>query len=338
MRIAGQPDAERQLNGALSAPVHAYLFEGPAGSGKKMAARVFAAGLIGGTDRDERLVLSGAHPDVREIERVGAAISAEQAEEVVRLSALAPIEGPRKVLILDEFHLLRAEAAARLLQTIEEPPASTVFIITADDVPPELVTIASRCARIRFRPLSADAIRQILLGEGVNDDRAADAATATAGNLDRARILAGDTGASIRRDAFAGVADRLDGTGAMVSDIVAELLGLIEAAAAPLAERQAREAAVLDERVKAMGERGSGRKTLEDRHKRELRRHRTDELKAGLTEIASSYRNRLTRGSSRRDRDMVAGVALVHEVIESLERNPNETLQLQRLLLRLPAL
>ena len=80
-----------------------------------------------GECRDCRLALSGEHPDVQLIEREGAAISAAQAEDIVRRAALAPVEGRRKVLVLDEFHLLRPEAAARLLKTIEEPSPSTVF-------------------------------------------------------------------------------------------------------------------------------------------------------------------------------------------------------------------
>ena len=100
--VVGQDVAIAQLRAAAdSGPVHAYLFVGPAGSTKLQAARAFAARLIsGGEDpdqRDARLILSSAHPDVREIRRVGAAISADQAREIVRLSSLAPTEGYRKV-------------------------------------------------------------------------------------------------------------------------------------------------------------------------------------------------------------------------------------------------
>ncbi len=130
--VVGQPRAVERLTRAADQPVHAYLFVGPAGSTKKQAARAFAALLIGGVDdpeaRDARLALAGMHPDIREIERSGPAISAEQAREIVRLSSLAPIESDRKVLILAEFHLLRPEGAALLLKTIEEPPPSTIFI------------------------------------------------------------------------------------------------------------------------------------------------------------------------------------------------------------------
>ena len=145
--VVGQPSAIALLSAAAKDPVHAYLFVGPPGCTKFEAARAFAGLVVdpsGDADgRDARLARAGEHPDVREIHRVGAAIDKAQAEEVVRLAALSPVEGRRKVLILDEFHLLRPEGAARLLKTVEEPPPSTVFVIVADDVPHDLVTIAS---------------------------------------------------------------------------------------------------------------------------------------------------------------------------------------------------
>jgi DNA polymerase-3 subunit delta' len=339
--IVGQPDAVLQLAAAASAPVHAYLFVGPAGSGKRAAARAFAATLIcahGGCGlcRDCRLTLAGRHPDVREIERTGPAISVDQADEIVRSAALAPIESPRKVMILDEFHLLRAEGAARLLKTIEEPPGSTTFLVLADDVPPELVTVASRCVRIDFRALADADVTSVLLAEGHDADHAALAARAAGGNLDRARVLVIDPGLVVRREAFERLPRRLDGTGAAVVKAVDELLGLIEAAAAPLQERQAIEVAALDVRVEQVGERGSGRRALEERHKREARRHRVDELRAGLAVLAAAYRDELVAGS-RDAAGAVSAVARIHDAIEVLDRNPNEALLLQDLFLRLPA-
>ena len=137
--VVGQPRAVERLIRAADQPVHAYLFVGPAGSTKTQAARAFAALLIGGVDdpeaRDARLALAGMHPDIREIERSGPAISVDQSREIVRLSSLAPIESDRKVMILAEFHLLLPQGAALLLKTIEEPPPSTIFIVLADFVP-----------------------------------------------------------------------------------------------------------------------------------------------------------------------------------------------------------
>src|SRR4051812_38420184 len=102
--VVGQTGVIETLQRAAVHPVHAYLFLGPPGSGKRAAARAFAALLLDGSgdvdSRDVRLALAGEHPDVREIERQGASISRDQIVEVIRLAATAPAEGARKVLIL----------------------------------------------------------------------------------------------------------------------------------------------------------------------------------------------------------------------------------------------
>ncbi|MEJ7800129.1 MAG: hypothetical protein WKF60_06400 [Ilumatobacter sp.] len=340
--VVGQADAIERLTRSADDPVHAYLFIGPAGSTKKEAARAFASLLIGGVDdasqRDAELVLRGEHPDVKEVARVGPSISFEQAREIVRTASLAPSEGSRKVMILDEFHLLRPEGAALLLKTIEEPPESTVFLIVADFVPHDLITISSRCARIDFRSVEPQRIADRLVLEGVDPDSANEAAIASGGNVDRARVLAADPELAARRRSFAETPYALDGTGTRVMSLVEDLLARIEAAAAPLVERQEAEVIALDERIKQYGERGSGKKSLEDSHKRELRRHRTDELLAGLTVIASTYRDALVAGSVARPDSVAEAVQRIHHSMESLERSPNEALLMQALLWSLPVL
>ena len=341
--VVGQTAAVDQLRAAIErGPVHAYLFNGPPGSTKLEAARAFAAATIAGTeetdDRDVRLIMRGEHPDVREVRRTGAAISAEQAREIVRVASLAPSEGDRKVLVLDEFHLLRPEGAALMLKTIEEPPDSTTFVILTDFVPHELVTIASRCARIDFRPIDQQLIAAKLVAEGIDPARAGAASHAAFGDLDRARLLATDPALAERRKAFGEAAHALDGTGHAATTTAARLIELIDAAAEPLTERHAAEVAELDERIKAFGERGSGRKQLEDRHKRELRRHRTDELRSGLAVLAGTYRDAAVDGSLRDPGSARDAVHRVHGALESLERNPNERLLLESLLWSLPPL
>lgn len=344
--VVGQKPAVEHLRAAAArGPVHAYLFVGPAGSTKLEAARAFAASLMSsGEDReqrDARLILAGEHPDVREVHRIGASISADQAKEVVRVSSLAPTEGARKVLILDEFHLLSPNGAAMMLKTIEEPPDSTMFIILCDFIPHDLITISSRCARIDFRTIGADVIAARLLTEGINPAGAMVASKAALGNLDRARVLATDPALAERRKAFLGAPGQLDGTGAVAMRLAGELLALIDAAAAPLAAKHESEIVDLDARIKEHGERGSGKKQLEDRHKRELRRHRTDELRSGLATLASVYRDQAlastTPGSGGFD---IAGcadaVAQVHRALEAMDRNPNERLLLESLLWSLP--
>ncbi len=340
-RVIGQARAVGHLRRAAAVgPVHAYLFVGPSGSTKHEAARAFAAAILTGdadpAGRDARLAAEGAHPDVHEIERVGARILTPQAEEIIRIASRSPVEGARKVLILHEFHLVTPEVAAWLLKSIEEPPASTTFIVLADFVPPDLVTIASRCVRVEFRTIPDDVLAAQLVAEGVEPATAAGVAAAAGGDLSRARVLAGDPSLVERRLAFADLPRRLDGTGAAVMRAVDDLLAQIDAAAAPLAERQSAEVAELDARREQFGERWSGRKTLEDRHRRELRRHRVDELRSGLGVLAGAYRDLLVAGDHPRSDRLVQAVTRIHDAVEALERNPNEPLLLQSLLWSLP--
>jgi DNA polymerase-3 subunit delta' len=340
--VVGQPRAVERLRRTAESPVHAYLFVGPAGSTKKEAARAFATRLMTGSDdrtgRDAELIMRGDHPDVTEVERVGAHILKDQAVEVIHASSLAPVEGDHKVMILNEFHLLDPEAAARLLKTIEEPPASTTFLILADSIPHDLVTIASRCTRIDFGVIPDGVIAEQLIAEGADTDTAHEAAKAAGGNLGRARLLAADPALVERRRAFAAVPHRIDGHGNTVVELVDDLLARIEEAAAPLVERHAREVAELQERIERYGLRGSGKDEMEKRHKREMRRHRTDELKAGLTVIAGVYRDAIVAGAGHRTEEFADAVRALHAGIDAFELNPNEQLLLQSLVWSLPPL
>ena len=340
--LVGQERAVAHLRAAARAPVHAYLFAGPPGSGKRPAARAFAAALLcpaggcGECDVCTRVAME-VHPDLVVVEREGAYISIGQAREIQRLAMRTPNERPRKVLVLTDFHLVR-EAAGTLLKVIEEPPASTVFVVLAEHVPSELVTIASRCARVDFGALGVADLVGALVAEGVDRATAAEVAGAAGGRLDRARLLAGDPGFADRRTTWRSVPARLDGTGAAVATIAAELIELLSAAAVgPLQARQAAELAALEERVERSGERGSGRKDLADRHKRELRRLRTDELRFGLATLSAVYRDALVAGTADR-RSAVDALEALRAASENLVRNPSEALLMQALLLRLPPL
>ena len=116
------------------------------------------------------------------------------------------------------------------------------------------------------------------------------------------------------------------------------MLALIEAAASPLTARHAAEVAELEARIAQYGERGSGKKQLADQHKRELRRHRTDELLAGMTVIAGTYRDSLAAGTVAHPDRAVAAVQRIHADMEAFAVNANETLLLQALLWALPPL
>lgn len=339
--VVGQAGAVAQLRAAAThGPVHAYMFLGPAGSTKLQAARAFAARLITGEEeashRDAALILRGEHPDVREVRRTGPRIAKEQAIAIIHEASLTPTEGAKKVMILEEFHLLAPEGAGRLLKIVEEPPESTTFIILADFVPHDLITISSRCARIDFRSIGPDVVAARLVSEGIDPAAAMTAARAALGDLTRARVLATDPALAQRRAAFAGAPHELDGTGAVAMRTAAELRALIDAAADPLVQRQDAEAAALDEQIKRYGERGSGKKQLEDRHRRELRRHLVDELRAGLAAMAGTYRDTAINGGTTDVDGCADAVHRIHQAIETLDRNPNEKLLLESLLWSLP--
>lgn len=336
--VLGQDRAVAQLQASVPAPVHAYLFVGPPGSGRRAAARAFAADLLAagsvGDDagRHRHLALAEQHPDLTVFVPEGASLRDEEAAEIIRAAMRAPVEGDRKVLVLCELHKISV-VAPKLLKIVEEPPPSTVFLILADDVPPELVTIASRAVRIDFRPVPEDLVVERLVAEGVAEGAATDAARAAAGDLDRARLLATDPELADRRTAWQAVPDRLDGTGAAVMVVSAELRALIDRAQAPLDARHVAEVAELAERIERYGQRGSGATQLTAQHKREVRRARVAELRFGLATLARHYTDELA--VARRPQELLDKLAAIQAASEALIRNPNEALLLEDLLLQL---
>ena len=223
-------------------------------------------------------------------------------------------------------------------EATRDAPESTVFIVLADHMPAELVTIASRCIRIDFSAIADDVVAATLRAEGVPPEQAQQSAQAAKGDLSRARLLAVDPNLVVRREMFAQTPYALDGTGRAVVAAVDEIIAAIEAAAAPLVERHAGEVTALEQRIAAMGERGSGKKALEERHKRELRRHRTDELRSGLVTLGGAYRDALVAGHLPRPDSAATAISRIHASLEAFERNPNEQLLLQSLLLGLPSI
>jgi DNA polymerase-3 subunit delta' len=341
--VIGQDQAVAQLTAAAAHPVHAYLLVGPAGSGKRAAARAFAALLLSaGTEgevaaRHVRLALAEAHPDLRIVEPTTAngRMDADTARAIVKQAALSPAEGARKVLVLEDFHLIDRFGAI-LLKYVEEPPASTFFVILAEDVPAELVTIASRAVRVDLGPIPTGAVVERLVGEGVEPARAAAIAEVAAGDVDRARLLATDERFALRLEALRAMPSRLDGTGGRAAELAAEVKALIDDAQDVIDARHEAEVVELQERIERYGQRGSGKKDVEDRHKREVRRHRGAELRLALATFAGAYRSALL--DARHPDQLIEACARIDEAALALERFPNEALLLQALLARLPPL
>lgn len=342
--VIGQERAVRLLRSSVARPLHAYLFLGPPGSGRLQAATAFAAALVCplkgcGECEQCRAALAGEHPDVVVVERRGASIQIEQIREVTRLSLLSPRAGRHQVLVLVDFHLVGTNAPA-LLKTIEEPPDTTVIVVIADSVPADFVTIASRCLEVRFDSLVEADIVRALEADGVPAPRAEAVAQAAGGRLDRARWLVRDEGFGARLQLWRSVPARLDGTGATAAVLAAELVAACSEPVEVVKKRQEEELSHLSELAGQAGERSvPGRPLIEERHRREQRRVRTDELRAGLAALSATYRARLEGSGPPSGLSVnLRAIELVSEAAERLVRNPNETLLLEWLLVRLDGL
>jgi DNA polymerase-3 subunit delta' len=152
-------------------------------------------------------------------------------------------------------------------------------------------------------------------------------------------LLAADERLAHRQEAFASVPYRLDGAGSTVANIVDELFDRIDEASTPLLEQHALELKELEARVSLTGERGSGRKGLQDRHKRQLRKFNTDELRSGLATVAATYHAQIIAQPPHPNADKyMDAVHRIHKTMGSLGLNVNEKLALQALFLQCPSL
>ncbi len=201
--IMGQDKAKKMLLCGLQseATAHAYLFRGPAGVGKKRAARTFAALLncLSPIDGDActaciacRKFQTGSHPDLMVIEPEKGIIKIKQIRELKKNLRFPAMEASRRVVILPDIHstLHRREAANSLLKTLEEPPEDTMFILTADETGDILPTILSRCQKIPFYPLPLDQVADFLAAEhNITPEQATVLASIAEGSLGQAVFL-----------------------------------------------------------------------------------------------------------------------------------------------------
>src|SRR5258708_35709200 len=181
---------------------HAYLFEGPAGVGKRGAALGMGMALscpvapregCGACDTCRRI--EGAlHPDVPTFAPHGAFIIMEQAQAMVSLAQQRPHEAPARVIVVDEADRLNLNAANCLLKALEEPHAGTHFVLCT--TAPERIrpTIRSRTQRVRFRPLSVEALVALAVARGIARERAATVAVQADGSIGAALSAASAEG------------------------------------------------------------------------------------------------------------------------------------------------
>jgi DNA polymerase-3 subunit delta' len=346
-QVVGQRAAREFLATQAADPVNAYMLVGPPGSGKLDMALAFAADVVcthadpAERDRICDLVLRNMFADVIVQGAEGARVRRPEAEVLTAEAYRKPTEGAAKVIVGVGFDTITDEAAAVLLKTIEEPGPSVVFVLLAENVPAGLVTIASRCVRVDIPALSADEISEVLFADpelaALPTAQLERAAAGAVGDLRRARVLATDERFAVRLDTWAAVPSRLDGTGATVHRLVAELMSMMDEAWEPMRVALATEVAAADAEAEQYGSRREARSDEKPRHARIERRSYNGELQAGFAVMARVYRDAAMAGTMSVGAAADAVDAMGRLSLE-LVRNPNRKLQLQALFLKLPPL
>ena len=293
------------------AMTHAWIFTGPPGSGRSVAARAFAAALQcerGGVGCGEchgcHTAIGGTHADVRVVVPEGLSIGVGEMRALVLRAGTAPSGGRWQAVIIEDADRLTEQAGNALLKAVEEPAPRTVFLLCTPSVHPDdiSVTIRSRCRVIALRQPPAAAVAEVLVRrDGIEPGAASWAAAAAQGHVGRAKRLATDLEARGRRDAVLAVPRRLTGVGAAF-DAASALIAAAEAeAAAAVVDTDAAERASLEQ---ALGAGGTGRgtagamrgvagqlKDLERRQKSRATRTQRDALDRALVDLAGFYRD-----------------------------------------------
>jgi DNA polymerase-3 subunit delta' len=360
--LDAHPHARAVLGPALPPqgdPSHAYLFHGPAGTGKRTIARAFAAALLadGAADPEgvQERVRRNAHPDLTWVTPSGASemLVADVEEPVVAAAAHTPFESKRRVFVIEAVDTMNDQAANRMLKTLEEPASFAHLLLLTDRPQDVLATIASRCQPVRFDPLPSGRIAEKL--EGAAGERAQACARLATGNARLAARLASEEGGALRARAEDFVRSALAG-----STAARPWTGLLEqagaagdAAGAAAQERTEGELELLPRREQKRYE----REQLEASRRGE-RRVRTQTLDLGLRlaelwlrdvlcvcegapELVHAVDRRPELEHDARGRDAARvreGIELVGDARLSLSLNVSEELALEALAYRLEAI
>jgi DNA polymerase-3 subunit delta' len=358
------PQARMVLTAALEGdPSHAYLFHGPAGTGKRTAARAFAAELLvdGVADPDgtRRRALAGTHPDLTWVRPTGAHVmrTGDVDEPVIAAATRTPFEARRRVFVLERVETMNDEVANRMLKTLEEPAWFVHLILLTEALGRVLETVVSRCQLVRFDPLPATRIAAGLEADGVPAERARACGRLALGNATRARYLASPEGEELRLEVERFVAAALEAR----PDAREPWRPLLERAERRRAEA---EEAAAEERAGRLELEPQGRerraleRELEEAAKRDGRRARTEVLDLGLTLAALGFRDLVClaegaddavlasdrapdlagRARGRDPRRLRAAAERCEDVRQALELNVAEDLALSALGFRLAAL
>jgi DNA polymerase-3 subunit delta' len=353
-QLVGQDRAVDAMRQYVASPVHAYLFSGPGGSSVRDSLVAFAAALQCprhgcGACEVCRLVLTEQDPDVYFAERSGVAWRMEEIREAERVARRRPLGAGYQIVVIEDAELTTTGASPSspaLSKSLEEPPARTIFLLSAEEVPRELDTIVSRCVEVKLRVLSEEDLASILVREGAALNTARSAAQAANGNLRRARVLVRDVDLATRVARWRSVPERLTGTLATSAIVAQEITASLDEAITPLQELQDEEMARRASDAREMGMRAvANRRDVEAQFKREQRRFRLDELRFGFSALTGVYRDRLIEnldasagGDARSEYRVGASLRAIDAVAEAnrrLSTNVDESLLLHDLMFSL---
>ena len=199
-QLVGQDKAKRLLGRALATDrvPHAYLFKGPEGVGKKLYSLGFGA-AINCHDRSGpsacgicsscKKFSSGNHPDYTVVRPEKGAIKIGQVRQLCSDLTYPPYESEMRIVVVEDVHTMRPEAANSLLKTLEEPPDNNLLILTAESSQEVLPTLISRCQVVPFFRLPDNATATILVDKGVEPENATLLARLSEGSPGRALVL-----------------------------------------------------------------------------------------------------------------------------------------------------
>lgn len=324
---------------AAEGMTHAWLFTGPPGSGRSNAARAFAAALLcpqGGCGVCDacHTVLAGTHADVDFVNTAKLSIGVDDARALVLRAAHHPAGGRWQVMIVEDADRLTDRAANALLKAIEEPTPHTVWFLCAPSLEDTLPTIRSRCRHVSLRTPPPAVVADVLVRrDGVDPAMATFAARAAQGHIGRAKRLAVDEEARMRRHAVLRLPLSL-GTLAAALEAAADLIeaGTAEANAAT-ADVDAGETEGL-KRALGVGQgarqppgAAAALKDLEKEQAKRLKRSRRDSIDRALIDLASFYRDVLVLQAGAavelvndEEREAVASVARTSSPVQTLRR------------------
>ena len=339
--VIDQDSAVAQLHKSSQNPVHAYLFVGPKGSCKWDAAKAFAAMIMNHANKDQNeervmnLVRRGEHPDLIKVEPSGNQYRDDDVQQIINEASRSPIEGAKKIIVANRFHTANETAVGRLLKTLEEPPESVIIILLSEIIPKNQITIASRCQQVQFNQIS-DSKMGDWLTRHVNDpDTIQLLISAARGDIDRAKDLISDPNIAYRYELWKSTLENLKPEGYAIATSVNQIQKAIDDAQEILADKHDLEIQDLLDNEKQLGIKTGVRNQLEDTHKREIRRFRTDELEFGLSIFATMFQEQLRTNP---DEGSLHAVNIIKKANGVMKRNANEKLLLTSLLIALSEL